>query len=90
MSAYYFETHSDVAWESVTYPEIRSVFENRVHQSEFQLVPNDRHDTARQFTTSQTIAAEKAVIGHMISGQGISPQIMPIQEAIRLADSHQT
>jgi conjugative relaxase-like TrwC/TraI family protein len=71
----------------VTYPEMRSVFENRVHQSEFQLVSNNRHDTARQFTTSQTIAAEKAVIDHMISGKDVSPQIMPIQEAIRLTDS---
>ena len=71
----------------VTYPEIRSVFETRVNQSEFQLVSNDRHDTARQFTTSQTIAAEKAVIEHMLSGQGISSQIMPIQEAVRLTDS---
>jgi len=71
----------------VTYPEIRSVFENRVHQSEFQLVSNDRHDTARQFTTSQTIAAEKAVIEHMLSRQGVSPQIMPIQEAVHLTNS---
>jgi conjugative relaxase-like TrwC/TraI family protein len=71
----------------VTYPEIRSVFENRINQSEFQLVSNDRHDSARQFTTSQTIAAEKAVIDHMTSRQGVSPQIMPIQEVIRLTDS---
>jgi conjugative relaxase-like TrwC/TraI family protein len=71
----------------VTYPEIRSVFENRVHQSEFQVVSNNGHDTARQFTTSQTIAAEKAVINHMISRQGVSPQIMPIQQAVQLTDS---
>jgi conjugative relaxase-like TrwC/TraI family protein len=71
----------------VTYPEIRSVFENRVDHREFQLVSNDRHDTARQFTTSKTIEAEKAVIEHMISRQGVSPQIMPIQEAVRLTDS---
>jgi conjugative relaxase-like TrwC/TraI family protein len=71
----------------VTYPEIRSVFENRVHQREFQLVSNDRHDTARQFTTSKTIEAEKAVIEHMISGQDTSQQIMPIQEAVQLTDS---
>ena len=72
---------------AVAYPEIRSVFENRVHQSEFQLVSNDRHDTARQFTTSQTIAAEKTVIEHMLSRQGVSPQIMPIQEAVHLTNS---
>ncbi|MGA7312514.1 MAG: MobF family relaxase, partial [Silvibacterium sp.] len=71
----------------VTYPEMRSVFENRVAQKEFQLVPNNRYDTARQFTTSKTIEAEKAVVDHMISRQGASPQIMPIQEAIRLTDS---
>jgi len=73
----------------VTYPEIRSVFENRVHQSEFQLVSNNGHDTARRFTTSQTIAAEKAIIERMLSRQGLSPQIMPIQEAVQLTDSHQ-
>src|SRR5580704_11188431 len=71
----------------VTYPEIRSVFENRVHQSEFQLVSNNGHDTARRFTTSQTIAAEKAIIERMLSRQGLSPQIMPIQEAVQLTDS---
>jgi conjugative relaxase-like TrwC/TraI family protein len=71
----------------VTYPEIRSAFENRIDQREFQVVQNDRHDTARQFTTSKTIEAEKAVIEHMISRQGVSPQIMPIQEAVRLTDS---
>ena len=71
----------------VTYPEIRSVFENRVDQREFQLVPNDRHDIARQFTTGKTIEAEKAVIEHMLSRQGVSPQIMPIQEAVHLTNS---
>jgi conjugative relaxase-like TrwC/TraI family protein len=71
----------------VTYPEMRSVFENRVHQGEFQLVSSDRHDTARQYTTSKTIEAEKAVIEHMISRRGVSPQIMPIQEVVELTDS---
>ena len=71
----------------VTYPEIRSVFESRIGQNEFQLVLSDRHDTARRFTTSKTIEAEKAVIDHMISRQGMSPQIMPIQEAVQLTDS---
>jgi conjugative relaxase-like TrwC/TraI family protein len=71
----------------VTYPEIRSVFEDRVSHREFQVVPNDRHDTARLFTTSKTIEAEKAVIDRMTSRQGASPQIMPIQEVVRLTDS---
>jgi conjugative relaxase-like TrwC/TraI family protein len=71
----------------VTYHEMRSVFENRVHQGEFQLVSSDRHDTVRQYTTSKTIEAEKAVIEHMISRRGVSPQIMPIQEVVQLTDS---
>ncbi len=70
----------------VTYAEIRSVFDNRIDQREFQLVSNNPHDTARQFTTSKTVEAEKAVVDHMICRQGMSRQIMSIQEAIRLTD----
>src|ERR1700722_10569865 len=51
-----------------TYPEIRAAFEARLAKDEFQLVPNRRHETGRQFTTSKTIEAGKDGMGPGIQG----------------------
>jgi len=71
-----------------TYPEIRAAFEARLAKDEFQLVPNRRHETGRQFTTSKTIEAEKDVIQQMTRGQSQASSIMPIQDAVRLTEAH--
>jgi conjugative relaxase-like TrwC/TraI family protein len=71
-----------------TYPEIRAAFESRLAKDEFELVPNRRHETGRQFTTSKTIEAEKDVIRQMTRGQSQGSAIMPIQDAVRLTEAH--
>ena len=43
----------------------------------------------RQFTTQETIRAERDVIRQMQQGQNQAPQIMPIQDAIALTDTRQ-
>ncbi len=72
-----------------TYPLVRAHFEARVTSGEFQAVPAQKHETGQQFTTQQTIQAERDVIRHMLKGQNQAPQIMPIQDAIRLTDTRQ-
>ena len=67
-----------------TYPHVRAHFEARVTSGEFQAVPAQKHETGQQFTTQQTIQAERDVIRHMLQGQNQAPQIMPIQDAIAL------
>ena len=52
-----------------TYPEVRASFEARVASGEFQLVPGQKHDYGRQFTTAETIRAEKEILRQMQQGQ---------------------
>lgn len=65
-----------------TYTEVRATFERRLAAGEFQLVPGQKHDSGRQFTTTETIRAEKEVLWQMQQGQGRAEQIMPIQDAV--------
>jgi len=65
-----------------TYAEVRANFERRLTAGEFQLVPGQKHDSGRQFTTTETIRAEKEVLRQMQQGQGRAEQIMPIQDAV--------
>jgi len=65
-----------------TYAEVRATFERRLASGEFQHVPGQKHDSGRQFTTTETIRAEKEVLRQMLQGQGRSEQIMPIQDAV--------
>jgi len=65
-----------------TYAEVRANFERRLRAGEFQLVPGQKHDSGRQFTTTETIRAEKEVLRQMQQGQGRAEQIMPIQDAV--------
>jgi conjugative relaxase-like TrwC/TraI family protein len=70
-----------------TYPEVRANFEARVVSGEFRTVAGEKHDTGRQFTTAETIRAEKEIVQKVLDGQGRSPQIMAIQEALPLTES---
>ena len=65
-----------------TYAEIRAGFEARIATGEFQLVAGRKHDSGRQFTTAETIHAEREILRQMRQGQGRTEQIMPIQAAV--------
>lgn len=65
-----------------TYAEVRAGFEARIASGEFQLVPGQKHDSGRQFTTVETIRAEREVLRQMQQGRGRAEQIMPIQAAV--------
>jgi conjugative relaxase-like TrwC/TraI family protein len=65
-----------------TYGQVRASVEARLASGEFQLVSGQKHDTARQFTTAETIQAEKEVLRRMRQGQGRAEQIMPVQQAV--------
>jgi conjugative relaxase-like TrwC/TraI family protein len=70
-----------------TYPEVRASFEARIASGEFQLVPGEKHDSARKFTTAEMVQAEKKIVQTVLDGQGRAPQLMPIQQAIPLTEA---
>jgi len=72
-----------------TYSEVRAGFEARIASGEFQLVPRQKHDTGRQFTTAETIRAEKEILWRMQQGQGGAEQIMSIQNAVAHTERQQ-
>jgi len=72
-----------------TYSEVRAGFEARIASGELQLVPGQKHDTGRQFTTAETIRAEKKILQQMQQGQGRAEPIMPIQAAVAHTESQQ-
>jgi conjugative relaxase-like TrwC/TraI family protein len=71
-----------------TYPEVRASFESRIASGEFQLVPGEKHDSARKFTTAKMIQAEKEIVQTVLDGQGRAPQLMPVQQAIPLSEAN--
>ena len=72
-----------------TYPEVRAGFEARIASGEFRLVPGQKHDSGRSFTTAETIRAEKEILRQMQQGQGRAEQIMPIQSAVAHTEKQQ-
>ena len=72
----------------MTYPEVRANFDARIASGEFREVGGSKHSAGRHFTTATTIHAEKEIIRSVQDGQGRAPQLMSIQEAIPLTDSH--
>jgi conjugative relaxase-like TrwC/TraI family protein len=65
-----------------TYAQVRTSVEARLTSGEFQLVTAPKHGSARQFTTAETIQAEKEILRQMRQGQGRADQIMPVQQAV--------
>jgi conjugative relaxase-like TrwC/TraI family protein len=65
-----------------TYAQVRTSVEARLASGEFLLVTATKHDSARQFTTAETIQAEKEILRQMRQGQGRADQIMPVQQAV--------
>lgn len=72
-----------------TYAEVRAGFEARIASGEFQLVSGQKHDPGRQFTTAETIRAEREILRQMQQGQGRAEQIMPIQAAVGHTEKQQ-
>lgn len=65
-----------------TYAEVLAGFEARIASGDFRLVSGQKHDSGRQFTTAETIRAEREILRQMQQGQGRADQIMPIQAAV--------
>ena len=73
----------------MTYPEVRANFNARIASGEFREVGGSKHSASRHYTTAGTIQAETEIIHSMLGGQGGSPQLMPIQDAIPLTEAHE-
>jgi conjugative relaxase domain, TrwC/TraI family len=71
----------------MTYPQVRASFEARVASGEFKEIADDAHKAGRRFTTAATIQAESEIVQKVQDGQSRTPQIMPIETALPLADS---
>ncbi|MEI9979072.1 MAG: MobF family relaxase [Edaphobacter sp.] len=72
-----------------TFAEVRASFAARVASGEFQVMPGQKHDTGRQFTTAETIRAEKEVLRRMAQGRNQAAPILSIQDAVRRTESQQ-
>jgi conjugative relaxase-like TrwC/TraI family protein len=65
----------------LTYRQVRDNFDQRHGTGEFQIVEGQKHETGRQFTTRETIAAERQTVGHMQRGQNTVEPIMQQEQA---------
>ena len=61
--------------------EVQSEFERRQALGEFRRAPGRTYDSDRRYTTPETIAAERANIGHMKAGQGTAEPMMTAKKA---------
>jgi conjugative relaxase-like TrwC/TraI family protein len=64
----------------LTYSQVRENFDQRHSAGEFQIVEGQKHETGRQFTTRETIAAERETVGHMQRGRNTIEPIMPKEQ----------
>jgi conjugative relaxase-like TrwC/TraI family protein len=65
----------------LTFNQVRENFEHRNGTGEFQTLDAQKHDTGRQFTTRESIAAERATVAHMQRGQNAVEPIMSAKRA---------
>ena len=70
-----------------TYRNIRAEFDRRQEVGEFRLVQGTKHSSGRSFTTSETIAAERANIRHVLEGRNSVEPIMTAEQAREQANS---
>jgi len=73
----------------LTFEQVRGNFDQRHSSGEFQIVDGQKHETGRQFTTRETIAAELATVGHMQRGQNTVEPILPKERAAAHADTRE-
>jgi conjugative relaxase-like TrwC/TraI family protein len=75
---------------NLTFDQVRENFDQRHGSGEFQTVEGRKHETGRQFTTRETIAAELATVGHMKRGQDTVQPILPKDQATAHADTRES
>jgi len=64
-----------------SYRDIRQEFDNRQRAGEFRSVQGMKHDSARSFTTPETIAAERANVRYVLEGRNAVEPIMISERA---------
>jgi conjugative relaxase-like TrwC/TraI family protein len=74
----------------LTFDQVRTNFDQRQSSGEFQTVEGQKHETGRQFTTRETIAAELATVAHMKRGQDSVEPILPKEQATAHADTRES
>src|SRR5665213_1158717 len=73
----------------LTFEQVRGNFDQRHNSGEFQIVDGQKHETGRQFTTRETLAAELATVGHMQRGQNTVEPILPNERAAAHAETRE-
>ena len=64
-----------------TYRDIRAEFDSRREAGAFRTVQGMKHDSARSFTTPETIAAERANVRYVLDGRNAVEPIMTAERA---------
>ena len=70
-----------------TYAEVRADFEARHERGEFRSVEGAKYASGRNFTTPETIAAERANVAHVLAGRNAVQPIMSAELAQEQARS---
>ena len=70
-----------------SYRDIRQEFDKRQKAGEFRSVQGMKHDSARSFTTPETIAAERANIRYVLEGRNTVEPIMSAERAREQANT---
>jgi len=73
---------------NTTYPQVRAEFEARRQRGDFLSVESHKHASSPRFTTSETIAAERANIEYVRGAKNTVQPIMSAEDAQRQAQSH--
>ena len=64
------------------YVQVRAEFDSRQRQGDFVAVQGQKYDSGQRFTTPETIAAERANVGHMRAGKSaVEPMMTPEKAA---------
>ena len=64
-----------------TFAHVRAEFDARHSQGDFRQLTSEKHATGRSFTTSETIANERANVRHAMAGQNAAEPIMSQEQA---------
>ncbi len=70
-----------------SYRDIRTEFDSRREAGELRVVQGMKHDSARSFTTPETIAAERANVRHVLEGRNAVGPMMTAERAREQANT---
>ena len=73
----------------VSFSEVRSEFQRRQSEGEFRSVQGHKYSSGRTFTTTETIADERANVRYVLTGQGASAPMLSTAAAERQATSRE-